>query len=248
MLMAACDSPGKDNMPTTLNKQKVLDHVYTALKKRYEVAADVERTVAENLLYAIVREGTTTEKANKAFSSLKARFVDWNEVRVSTVQELCDAMGPLPEVAGRAQRLIAVLQEWFELTYTFDMEEIAKKGLKEGAKKLSRLDAANDFAVAWVVLHGLGGHAIPLDGPTIRVLRRLGVLDGESESLESLRGTIEHFVPKAKGSAFVELLSQHADQLCTNDNPKCSKCPLLDDCPTGQDLRTHESPKPRKSR
>jgi len=235
-------------MPTTVNKQKILDHIYTALKKRYEVPEPVSRTVMEHLLYAVVREGTTPDKADKAFQHLKERFVDWNEVRVSTVQELCDAMGPLPDSATRAQRLIGILQEWFELTYSFDMEEVAKKGLKEGAKKVSRLNDSNDFSVAWVMQHGLGGHAIPLDEPSLRVLRRLGVLDGESETLESLRGTIEHFVPKAKGPAIVELLSQHADDLCTEKNPKCPKCPLLEDCPYGQEHRGQEAGKPRKSR
>jgi endonuclease III len=235
-------------MPTTVNKQKILDHVLVVLKKRYEVAEVPARNVVDHLLYAVVREGTTAEKADAAYQRLRDRFVDWNEVRVSTVQELCDAMGPLPDVAGRAQRLIGLLQEWFELTYSFDMEEVAKKGLKEGAKKLSRLDAANDYVVAWVMQHGLGGHAIPLDAPAIRMLRRLGVLDGESESLESLRGTIEHFVPKTKGSAFVELVSRHADEVCLEEHPKCAKCPLFDDCPGGQELRTRESAKPRKSR
>jgi endonuclease III len=235
-------------MATIVNKQKTLDHVFTALKKRYDVPEPVQRSVLEHLLYAVVREGTTHEKADKAFQNLKEKFVDWNEVRVSTVQELCDAMGPLPEVATRAQRLIGILQEWFELTYSFDMEEVAKKGLKEGAKKISRLNDADDYSVAWVMQNGLGGHAIPLDGPSIRVLRRLGVLDGESESLESLRGTIEHFVPKVKGSAFVELLSQHADELCVEDHPKCGKCPLLDECPTGQEIKAQEGTKPRKSR
>jgi len=235
-------------MATAVNKQKILDHVLTALKKRYDVPEPTQRSVLEHLLYAVVREGTTREKADRAFQNLKTRFVDWNEIRVSTVQELCDTMGPLPDVATRAQRLIGLLQEWFELTYSFDMEEVAKKGLKEGAKKISRLNDANDYSVAWVMQHGLAGHAIPLDGPTIRVLRRLGVLDGESESLESLRGTIEHFVPKAKGPALVELLSRHADDLCVEDNPKCGKCPLLEDCPTGQELRAQEGSKPRKSR
>lgn len=235
-------------MATTVNKQKILDHVYAGLKKRYDVPEPVQRSVMEHLLYAVIREGTTHEKADRAFQTLKEKFVDWNEVRVSTVQELCDAMGPLPDPATRATRLIGILQEWFELTYTFDMEEVAKKGLKEGAKKVSRLNDANDYAVAWVMQHGLNGHAIPLDEPSLRVLRRLGILDGESESLESLRGTIEHFVPKAKGSAFVELVSQHADDLCVEVHPKCGKCPLLDECPTGQELRAQETAKPRKSR
>src|SRR6187200_3230918 len=137
-------------MVTTVNKQKILDHIISVLKKRYTVSDPVKRPIIEHVLYAIVREGTTREQADKAFASLQATFVDWNELRVSTVQEICDALGALPDVATRAQRLIGVLQEWFELTYTFDMEEVAKKGLQEGAKKIARLNDANDFTVAWV--------------------------------------------------------------------------------------------------
>ena len=36
-------------MPTTVNKQKTLDHVFTALKKRYDVPDPVQRTVIEHL-------------------------------------------------------------------------------------------------------------------------------------------------------------------------------------------------------
>jgi len=234
-------------MAAAVNKQKILDHVLTALKKKYDVAEQPTRTIMEHLLYAIVREGTTTELADAAFRGILDRFVDLNEIRVSTVQELCDAMGPLPDVATKANRLIGILQEWFEMTYSFEMEEIAKKGMKEGAKKISRLNSANDYSVAWVMQHGLSGHAIPLDQPSIRVLRRLGILDGEEDSLESLRGTIEHFVPKAKGATIVELLSQIAADLCLETNPKCAKCPLLPDCPAGQEFKGTE-PKPRKSR
>jgi endonuclease III len=73
-------------MATAVNKQKILDHVYAALKKRYDVPEPVQRSVIEHLLYAVVREGTTREKADRAFLNLKEKFVDWNEVRVSTVQ------------------------------------------------------------------------------------------------------------------------------------------------------------------
>ena len=86
-------------MATAVNKQKTLDHVYAALKKRFDAPDPTQRNILEHLLYAVVREGTTRERADRAFQNLKTRFVDWNEVRVSTVQELCDAMGPLPDVA-----------------------------------------------------------------------------------------------------------------------------------------------------
>ena len=81
------------------------------------------------------------------------------------------------------------------------------------------------------------------------MLKRLGVLDEENEDLEAMRGSVEHNVPKAKGSAFFEMVSQLADEVCFEEAPKCSACPLKDECPVGLELaRTAPEPKPRKSR
>jgi endonuclease III len=239
-------------MPATTNKQQLLNQVFTALKKKFgEPAEPEQRTVLEHLLYAICREGTTRDVADKAFRTLQERFFDWNEVRVSSPHEVEEALAGVPNRGERSQRLIGLLQEWFELTYSFDMEDLAKKGLKEGAKKLSRLDGANDYSVAWVMQHGLGGHAIPLDAAGVIALKRLGIIEGDSDNPEDLRGTVEHYVPKARGPQFVELLSLLTRDLCYPDaEPNCPACPLHNDCPTGiENLRNAApEPKPRKSR
>ena len=70
-------------------------------------------------------------------------------------------MVDLPDAGPKSQRIVGMLQEWFEQTYNFDMEDLAKKGVKDAAKKLSRLKDVNDFDIAWVIQHGFGGHAIP---------------------------------------------------------------------------------------
>jgi len=46
-------------MPTTTNKQRVLTHLFTGLKKRYDPPDPEQRPVLEQLLYAVLREGTT---------------------------------------------------------------------------------------------------------------------------------------------------------------------------------------------
>ena len=74
------------------------------------------------------------------------------------------------------------------------------------------------------------------------MLRRLGVLDGESESLESLRGTIEHFV-RGKGR-IRRTLKPHADELCVEENPRCTSAPARR-LPNGSNARDWESGKPR---
>lgn len=222
-------------MPATINKQKILNHLFTALKKRYNPPEPEVRPVLEQLLYAVCRAGATRDQADLAFQSLRERFFDWNEIRVSSTREIEEALGDLSESETRAQRLVSLLQEVFETTYSFDLEPLQKKGLKQAAKQLSRYQGANDYAVAWVVQQSLGGHAIPLDAPTLRALRRLGLIDGEEDNLETLRASLEHLVPKIRGPLFNDLMSALADELCVEDEPRCSGCPMAGECPTGQE-------------
>ncbi len=193
-------------MPTAINKQKILDKVLTTFKKRYDPQDVEERPVLEQFLYAICREGATRPAADKAYQNLRDRFFDWNEVRVSSEREIEDALTGLPNAELRAQRIISFLQEVFETTFSFDLESVHKKGLKQGAKQLSRYQAASDFAVAWVVQHSLGGHAVPLDAPAMKTLRKLGLIEETEGDPETIRTGIEHLIPKAKAVQFFEIV------------------------------------------
>ena len=150
---------------------------------------------------------------------MRERFFDWNEVRVSSLREIEEALADLPDAEHRAQRLISFLQEVFETTFSFDLESLHKKGLKQAAKQLGRYQAANDYAVAWVI-HRLGGHAIPVDGPILRVLRRLGLVDGDQDDTESLRATLEHLVPKVRGPLFGEVGKRHRGRVLLGRRPE----------------------------
>ena len=160
-------------MPTTINKQRLFNLLF-ATETKTRPAEEEPRPVLEQFLYALCREGVTRDQADRAFRNLRELFFDWNEVRVSSVRELAEAMQGLPNPEQRAQRLIDFLQEVFETTFSFDLETLHKKGVKVAAKQLARYQAANDYAVAWVIQQSLGGHAIPLDSPTLRPLRRWG--------------------------------------------------------------------------
>lgn len=222
-------------MPTTTNKQRLLTQLFTALKKRYEPAEPEPRPVLEQFLYAVCREGATREQADRAFRALQERFFDWNEIRVSSAREVEEALGDLSGADIKAQRLISLLQEVFETTFSFDLETLHKKGVKQSAKQLARYQAASDFAIAWIVQQSLGGHAVPLDEPCLRALRRLGLVEADQEDCEALRASLEHLVPKVRATLFGELLSALAEELCIDGEPICSSCPLAPECPTAQE-------------
>lgn len=245
-------------MPAIINKQQILSQLSAVLKKKFPASPPAEkRPVMEELVYALCREGVPPAKADAAFARLKECFFDWNEVRVSTVQEVADALDLLPEAGTRAKKVIEFLQELFEMTYSFSLEDLEKKGLKQAAKQLARYQAVsgNDFAVAWVVQRSLGGHAVPLDAPALRALHRLGVVEDASEEVDAVRATLEHYVPKAKGVEFTDGLAEFAAAVCAEKTPACKTCPMKDDCPAAASFlspakkeKAEKDAKPKKSR
>jgi len=221
-------------MATTINKQRVLSTLLAQARKHSE-ADHAGRPVLEQFIYGLCREGATADQADRAYNYLCEQFFDWNEIRVSSQRELEDAFEGMSEAEGRAQRLVAFLQEVFENTYSFDLEFLQKKGVKQAAKELARYQAANDYLVAWVIQRTLGGHAIPLDPPTLRSIRRLGLLESHQEDPEAARSSLEHLVPKVKGPQLTDTISVIADQFCFEADPNCRSCPLSAECVFAQE-------------
>jgi endonuclease III len=236
-------------MPSTTNaRQQTLTQVLTVLKRKYEPKPLPERPVLEHLLYGILREGATRDQTDRAYGNLTERFYDWNEVRVSSPQEVEAALEDLPDAAAKAPRIIGVLNAVFEWNFSFNLDEVGKKGLKNAIKQIQeKIADANDFVLAWVVQQALDGHAIPLDSQSKRVLGRLGIIDGDSmtETTEAARSALEHLVPKAKGPIFYEMVSQLAREVCWEEDPHCGSCALRSDCPTGQTRKNSEPRSPR---
>jgi endonuclease III len=221
-------------MATTINKQRLLSQLFsTARKESAHVTEPL--SVLEQFVYGLCREDATVAQANRAFRNLVDRFYDWNEVRVSSTRELEEALEDLPNAEARAQRLVLFLQEVFETHFSYDLQNLEKKGLKDAAKQLARYQATNDYLGAWVMQRSLGGHAIPLDAPTLRCARRLGLLDGSQDDTDTARASLEHLVPKSRGALFTDLVSNLSGDYCWEDAPNCSGCPMCADCPTAQE-------------
>jgi endonuclease III len=214
-------------MSSATLKQRVLGKLCSAAKKADDAP---EMPVLERMVYAVCREGTSREEADQAYASLRKSFFDLNEIRVSAAREVARAIKELPDSMDRADRIISILQEVFETTYSYDLEGLQKKGLKQAQKQLERYRGANPFVVAFVLRHSMDGHAIPVDSHMLRCLKRLELAPPGADE-ESAQTALESVVPKAKGVALAEGLSQIAHRYCFAANPRCHACPVHDTCP-----------------
>ncbi len=213
------------------SKARLLTDIHTLLKRRYKPKPDRDSarlTVLTAVIYGICHEDTTREQANQALSRFNDEFLDWNEVRVSSVLEIQEALAGLPDPEEKAKRIRRFLRQLFARTYGFTLEPLVKKPLKDALKVLKTYEAFDsDFVTATVVQQALGGHAIPIDKPSQRVLARLGM--GESDPA-SLRAIVERAVPKNRGVEFAELIEDLANDVCKLETPECPRCDLRKHC------------------
>jgi len=182
--------------------------VSKVLKKHYKpVFPDAQRPVLEHLLFACCLEGAHYQAAEEAFAAVIHTFFDFNEIRVTSIAELCEVMSVLPDPKPAAHRLKRMLQSVFEATYAFDLEECRKKNLGPTIKWLQKLDGATNFVVSYIVQSALGGHAIPVGAGELRVLHVVDMTT-EEDVKECVVPGLERAVAKSKGIEFGSMLHQ----------------------------------------
>jgi len=218
----------------SMNRTALVTKLHKVLKKYYKPVPPVERPVLEQLLYACLLENAPYQPAEEALARLSEMFFDWNEVRVSLVRELAEAMPGLPQPEEAATRLKRALQGIFESMYSFDLEHMRKQNLGQAISKLQKIAGSSSFVVAHVTQSALGGHSIPIDRAALEVLAIFGTLTNQERNSGQVAG-LDRAIPKSKGVEFGSLLHQFAAELAASPyNPQHHKV-LLEVAPDCRD-------------
>jgi hypothetical protein len=189
------------------NRAAFFTKIHKALKKHYKpVTPPADRPLLEHLLYACCLENARYDTADEAFAKLQL-YADWNEVRVTTITELSEAMSMLPDPDHAARRLKQTLQSVFETRYSYDLEYLKKNNLGKALKELEEFRGVTPFGLAYAGQHGLGGHNIAANQGVFEALVSVGVIT-ESEARSGRIPGMERAIPKTKGLEFASLIHQ----------------------------------------
>jgi endonuclease III len=192
------------------NRAAKYEVLYKSLKKHYKpIPEPGERTVLEHLVYACCLEDARYEQADEAFAKLQQAYFDWNEVRVTTVIELGEALGSLPNPTQAGHRIKRCLQSLFEARYQYDIEDMKKANLGKATEELTAWKGVTPFVLAYVSQNALGGHFIPADTMTLDTLVQADIMT-ESEAEKKVLPGVERAITKTKGTEFSSLLHQFA--------------------------------------
>ena len=132
----------------TPSKTQFLTEVQALLKKRYKIGPSVEKlTILEAVVYGIIHEDSTRAQANQALDRFKEGFFDWNEVRVSSLEEIQGVLAGMSDAEGRAFRIRRFLRQLFEKTYGFNLDPLTKKPQKESVRRRPSVCSIRSFTV-----------------------------------------------------------------------------------------------------
>ena len=200
------------------NRAAKYEQLHKSLKKHFKTLPEPgERSVLEHLIYACCLEDARSEQADEAFAKLQQAYFDWNEVRVTTVIELGEALSSLPNATQAGHRIKRCLQSLFEARYQYDVDDLKKANLGKATEEISSWKGISPFTLNYVSQCALGGHAIPADNLTIEVLVQCEILTQVEAEKKSLPG-VERAITKNKGFEFGSLLHQFAIEF--HQNPK----------------------------
>lgn len=211
----------------------------TRLKKAGVAAPKLSKVkdfdlLEHGLMFALMRE-LTEKQAEATVRSLRASWPDWNELRVSQVQEIVDSMKSKSEdtsvSAGRT--VLRYLDDVFLNNHGFDLGFI-REDLAAGGKAVATwetLGIPGAHFLQWLAGEG----TLPVTAGLVRVFDRLGMME-RTTSYKKALDQLSDFGP-AKGATALEfslLFGEVAERWCDGRKPLCHECPLVEDCPTGK--------------
>ncbi len=183
----------------------------------------------DGLVLTLLSQNTNDKNRDRAFGSLKARFLSWKDVAGATRQEIADVIRTGGIANIKAARILGIMERVFS-----EFHDHTLKGLKDwdtGRIRtfLGDIPGVGPKTVACVLLFDLGRPAFPVDTHVARLSKRLGWADpGTSpEEIEMILETVvdeDHFL-----GDHLNMIT-HGRHICTARSPLCADCPLREAC------------------
>ena len=192
------------------NRADLINKLYKVAKKEYNFIKPLSnRTVFEHMVYGCCLENSTFEAADEALAKLQENFCDWNEVRVTTVDELAESGKSLGSPIEAATSVKQTLYGVFEKYFTYDLDFLKKENLSKAVTTFAAMKGVTPFVISYVSQNGLGGHSIAIDRSTMSLFYVLGIVS-EDEAQKGRVPGLERTIAKAKGVEFFVLVHQLA--------------------------------------
>jgi endonuclease-3 len=191
---------------------KKIQKLYRELKRQPARQADLQfDEPVDALVYAVVSENLTEAQAQSAIKKFKDYFIDWNDLRVASVDEIAEVLGrDNPAARNIATTLVTLLKAVFEKYNMLSLQALKKLGKRPAKLVLEKMAGITPFIVDYCMLTSLQGHAIPLTPRTMEYLKTSGLIHAEA-SYEETEGFMARLIATKNAYEFYSLLRRQSE-------------------------------------
>ena len=165
------------------------------------------------MVLACLSAVTTENKARLGLSRLRHYFVDFNELRVSHVEEVTDLLGKgYPQSKEVARQIISLLKQTYNARDSLNLDDLREGSKRQAKAFFESLEGANAYIVARVMLLSIGAHAFPVHKQMLQMLRAENVVPTNANEAD-VQGFLERQIPASRNRKIYALLRRQADSL-----------------------------------
>jgi endonuclease III len=199
-------------MKNSRDYSQKIQKLYRTLSHKYPKVQKVSHDkVIDAIVYAIISAELSEKATDSIIRKFTDYFVDWNDLRVSRVEEIVEVIGKDNSVAvGIASTLTTVLNGIFNQFHQVSLEALKKIGKRPARQALEKIDGIGRFVVDYCMLTALGGHAIPLTENMIKYLKRNDLVNPDSDQ-QQIEGFLAKQISAKSGYDFYSLVRRESE-------------------------------------
>jgi endonuclease III len=190
-----------------------------------------KRNPLDEALFIILSKQTQDPVYRRVFRNFKRAFPQWEAVADAPVTQVAAVIEEAGFATQRAEHIRALARTLRVRFGRVTLAPLRSMSADEAEEILRQLPGLGRKSAKCVLLYSLGIAALPIDVHTLRVSKRLGLLDEQAEARSlSTQVALEAAVPRAAWYGFhvgaVEIGRSH----CLTNAPRCGTCPISKWC------------------
>jgi endonuclease-3 len=204
--------------------------IFIKLQQMYGEPAWESKTPVDELISTILSQNTNDANRDKAFTALRARFPDCEDVLESPASDVVDAIRPAGLGPQKGPRIRNILKTIQKTRGRIEIDFLRGLPPDEARAWLRQLPGVGPKTAAIVMLFALGLPAFPVDTHVYRVTGRLGLRPANLTVEAAHDAMADLFLPEQYATAHLNLI-RLGREVCHARKPECPRCPLRSMCP-----------------
>lgn len=189
----------------------------------------------KHLMLTILSQNTNDVNRDRAFKTLEERFalsdgeLDWQKIVDAPQEDVAEAIR-VGGLANQKSKRIQNILEWIKEEYgEYNIDFVCDMEISDAIELFTQLKGVGVKTISVVLAFSCNKDVFPVDTHVNRLCHRLGLVP-EKHTAEKTFWAMQDLVPAGKSFSFHINLIRFGRKICKSRNPKCSECPLTDEC------------------